>query len=70
MAYLHMNLFLKKVPVFEHLRVFGSLCFATKLNNNDKFSEMVGKCVLLGYSSKKGYKLMSLDINYILFPWM
>ncbi|XP_052626943.1 uncharacterized protein LOC128133515 [Lactuca sativa] len=56
----------KKLPVFDHLRVFGCLCFATKLNNHDKLSERAEKCVLLGYSSeKKGYKLLSLDTNSV-----
>ncbi|XP_052622580.1 retrovirus-related Pol polyprotein from transposon RE1 isoform X1 [Lactuca sativa] len=53
-------------PVFDKLRVFGCLCFASKLNNNDKFSERADKCVFLGYSSdKKGYKVLSLDSNLI-----
>ena len=47
------ELVFKKMSVFEHLRVFGSLCFATKLNNHDKFSEKDEKCVLLGYSSER-----------------
>ncbi|XP_052622644.1 uncharacterized protein LOC111911314 [Lactuca sativa] len=47
------QLVFKKKPIFDHLRVFGSLCFATKLNNLDKFSEHAEKCVLLGYSSEK-----------------
>ena len=53
-------------PVFDKLRVFGCLCFASKLNNNDKFSERADKCVFLGYSfDKKGYKVLSLDSNLI-----
>ena len=47
------ELVFKKMPVFDHIRVFGSLCFATKLNNLDKFSERAEKCVLLGYSSER-----------------
>ncbi|XP_023734895.1 uncharacterized protein LOC111882761 [Lactuca sativa] len=53
-------------PVFDKLRVFGCLCFATKLNNSDKFFERADKCVFLGYSSdKKGYRVPSLDTNLI-----
>ena len=54
----------KRTPNFDHLRVFGCLCFVDKLNINDKFSERANKCVLLGYSSdKKAYTLLSLDTN-------
>ena len=46
----------------NHLRAFGCLCFATVLNNDDKFSSRSEKCVLVGYASfKKGYKLFSLE---------
>lgn len=38
----------KKPHIFYKLRLFGCLCFATKLNNADKFSKRVEKCVLLG----------------------
>ncbi|GJR53325.1 ribonuclease H-like domain-containing protein [Tanacetum coccineum] len=33
-------------PSLNHLRVFGCLCFATILNNSDKFSSRSEKCVL------------------------
>ncbi|XP_052626898.1 uncharacterized protein LOC128133479 [Lactuca sativa] len=56
----------KTAPVFDKLRVFGCLCFATKLNNSDKFSERADKCIFLGYAfDKKGYKVLSLDTNLI-----
>ncbi|GJY50493.1 ribonuclease H-like domain-containing protein [Tanacetum coccineum] len=49
-------------------RVFGCLCFATVLNNHDKFSSRAEKCVLIGYSSfKKGYKLFSLERKQFVF---
>lgn len=58
----------KRKPKLDHLRVFGCLCFATKLNQSDKFSERAEKCVLLGYAvDKKCYKLLSLDSSSILF---
>ncbi|GJR12684.1 ribonuclease H-like domain-containing protein [Tanacetum coccineum] len=51
-----------KKPSLKHLRVFGCLCFATVLNNHDKFSSRAEKCVLVVYSSfKKRYKLFSLE---------
>lgn len=57
-----------KLPVFDNLRVFGCLCFATKLNNNDKLIERSEKCVFIGYSNeKKGYKCLSLDNSSIFF---
>lgn len=55
-------------PKLSHLRVFGCLCFATILNETDKFSSRSEKCIFVGYSnSKKGYKLFSLDRKTILF---
>ena len=38
-----------------HLRVFGYLCFTTKVNIKDKFEEREEKCGFIGYSNvKKG----------------
>ncbi|GJT38378.1 putative RNA-directed DNA polymerase [Tanacetum coccineum] len=55
-------------PSLSHLRVFGCLCYATILNNQDKFSSRSERCVFIGYSnSKKGYKLLSLENKSILF---
>lgn len=52
----------KKSPSFDNLRVFGCLCFSTKLNNFDKFSSGAENFIFLRYSlDKKGYKLLSLD---------
>lgn len=52
----------------NHLRTFGCLCFATVLNNDDKFSSRSEKCVLVGYASfKKGYKLFSLERKQFLY---
>lgn len=49
-------------PNISHLKTFGCLCFATKLNVADKFSERSENCVMMGYSSfKKAYKLFSLE---------
>ncbi|KAI3788114.1 hypothetical protein L2E82_00783 [Cichorium intybus] len=58
----------KVEPNFDFLRVFGCLCFATKLNNSDKFAPRSDKCVLIGFSNlKKGYKLLSLDDKSVFF---
>ncbi|KAJ9538263.1 LOW QUALITY PROTEIN: hypothetical protein OSB04_030996 [Centaurea solstitialis] len=49
-------------PNLDHLRNFGCLCFAVIPNIADKFASRAQKCVFLGYSSsKKGYRLASLD---------
>lgn len=65
------ELVFNKTHFFDHLRIFGSLCFSTKLNNTDNFFESAKKCILLGYSSeKKGYKLLSLIQIMFLFPKM
>lgn len=62
------ELMYNSTPNLNHLRVFGSLCFAAKLNVNDKFSSRSEKCVFLGYSNvKKGYKVLSLDNNSVFF---
>lgn len=59
------ELVLKKALVLDHLRVFGSLRFATTLNTSDKFFARAEKCVLLGYSlENNGFRLLSLDSNY------
>ena len=48
--------------------MFGCLCFATIVNNNDKMSSRSEKCVMMGYSnSKKGYRLYSLDKHQFIF---
>ncbi|GJR63826.1 ribonuclease H-like domain-containing protein [Tanacetum coccineum] len=41
------ELVFNKKPSLKHLRVFGCLCFATILNNHDKFSSRAEKRVLL-----------------------
>ncbi|KAL4580545.1 hypothetical protein LXL04_016743 [Taraxacum kok-saghyz] len=56
----------QRSPNFDNLRVFGCLCFSTKLNEKDKFAARAEKCIFLGYSlEQKGYKLLSLDSNSV-----
>ena len=58
----------KCFPKCDNLRVFGCLCFATKLNNTDKFAPRSENCIMLGYSNeKKGYKLLSIDTGFFLY---
>ncbi|XP_019231059.1 PREDICTED: uncharacterized protein LOC109211918 [Nicotiana attenuata] len=53
-----------KVPSLQHLRVFGSLCYATSTSKTDKFSPRAIPAVHLGYSSvQKGYILDGLHLK-------
>lgn len=54
-----------KPPSYEHLRVFGSLCYAhNQGRKGDKFASRSRKCVFVGYPhGKKGWKLYDLDTN-------
>lgn len=50
-----------QVPNLQHLRVFGSLCYATDPITLDKFAPRAVPAVHMGYSmTKKGYILYNL----------
>ncbi|WVY98728.1 hypothetical protein V8G54_030879 [Vigna mungo] len=52
-----------KSPSYDHLRVFGSLCYAQNQDRKgDKFDSKSRKCVFVGYPyGQKGWKLFDLE---------
>jgi len=55
-------------PSVNHLRIFGSICYAhVPREMRHKLEEKGEKCVFVGYSSKsKGYRLFSLKRNKVI----
>ena len=51
-----------EAPTYDHLRVFGSLCFmTTSKHGRDKFQDRAKVCVFMGYPfGNKGYRVMEL----------
>ncbi|KAL0418744.1 UNVERIFIED_CONTAM: Retrovirus-related Pol polyprotein from transposon RE1 [Sesamum radiatum] len=55
-----------KVPPYDHLWTFGSLCFVTVIDpQRAKFHKRALRCILLGYApNKKAYKLYDLENHH------
>ncbi|XP_010412990.1 PREDICTED: uncharacterized protein LOC104699374 [Camelina sativa] len=53
----------KKPPLYEHLRVFGSLCYAyNPRRHGDKFESRSRRCVFVGYPhGQKGWRLFDIE---------
>lgn len=56
------EVFYRHPPTLDIIRVFGCLCYATTLNNTNKFSQRAIPAIFMGYSvSHKGYMLYNIS---------
>lgn len=57
-----------KIPSYDHLRVFGSLCYVHNQKTvGDKFTSRTRRCVFIGYPyGQKRWRVFDLDTEHFL----
>lgn len=56
------DLLYHRPPTFDHLKVFGCLCYATVVHPTKKIDPRAKRCIFVGHpTSHKGYKLYDME---------